>query len=136
MWIHSQGRPPDWVREMWRKGTERVVATRLLGIRSAVLLFIILSNWLIPDYDTSTALLDESEAVSSLDHFLLVALRPFSHWDAVYFTHVSKNITYPFEHMHAFFPALPILLWTLREYLCGRIFAAISFMMMEHPLMR
>lgn len=62
-----------------------------------------------PDYDTSTEIIDRAAGppVSALDEVVRRALRGFSHWDAVYFTHIAQH-GYTFEQFQAFFPCLPL----------------------------
>ena len=50
------------------------------------------------------------DAVSRFDVALKWLLRPFSHWDAVYFLSVAENGDYPFEQIAAFFPGLPLMM--------------------------
>jgi hypothetical protein len=95
---------------------------RVLGVRVAVILFIMIGDWIVPDYDTSTGLIERTGKwaegeTSLLDRFLVGTLRPLAHWDAVYFSDISRYLSYGFEHMHAFFPGLPIAIYLFRSLL-------------------
>jgi len=80
-----------------------------VALRLAIVAAIAIADILVPDYDTSTELLDygAEPPVSPLDEFVRRALRGFSHWDAVYFTHIAQH-GYTFEQFQAFFPCLPL----------------------------
>jgi phosphatidylinositol glycan class V len=69
--------------------------------RVATLVAGLLFDALIPDYDTSTRLLDSPHGALPTT---------FLHWDAVYFLHLCENgLDYDFEHFAAFFPGYPLL---------------------------
>ena len=78
-------------------------------LRFAVTISIIVADLLVPDYDTSTEIIDSAAGppISALDEFVRRALRGFSHWDAVYLTHIAQH-GYTFEQFQAFFPCLPL----------------------------
>lgn len=92
---------------------------KMLSIRAIIIILIIIIDKIIPDYDTSTEMMDESIGYSSnLDWIIRSSLRGFSHWDALYFTNISRSITYQYEHMHAFFPGLPLCIFFLHKLIC------------------
>jgi len=88
------------------------VVKRAIIIRLVILMFIVVVDQFIEDYDTSTEMIDRELGYSSMiDLYTREILRPFSHWDALYFTHVGIHLSYAYEHMHAFFPGLPIVIY-------------------------
>ena len=92
---------------------------KIVFIRIIIISLIIIIDKIIPDYDTSTELLDESIPYSSnLDWIIRSSLRGFSHWDALYFADLSKSLTYQYEHIHAFFPGLPIAIIIGKNLIC------------------
>ena len=97
-----------------KKEVSRIVRN-VVFIRLVILAFIIIVDQLIEDYDTSTQMVDRTMEFSSyLDWMVREILRPFSHWDAVYFAHVGEHLKYAYEHMHAFFPVLPMIIYAIR----------------------
>ena len=96
---------------------ERKLLKNAIFVRSLVLLGIIIVDKIIPDYDTSTRVIEQSIPITSaFDRFIRYLFSCFSHWDAVYFTDIALTKGYQFEQFHAFFPLLPILINILNAY--------------------
>lgn len=103
------------------------VVKRAIIIRLVILIFIIAVDQFIEDYDTSTEMIDRELGYSSMiDLYTREILRPFSHWDALYFTDVGIHLSYAYEHMHAFFPGLPIFIYFF-SFCIGRIVVEFIF---------
>ena len=67
--------------------------------RALVALYMLLADLLITDYDSS----------AELYALKFSALRSVSHWDAVHFRHIAR-FGYSHEQLHAFFPAMPLVI--------------------------
>lgn len=90
---------------------EKKLLKNAIFVRSLVLFGIIVFDKIIPDYDTSTRVIEQTIPITSaFDGFIRYSLSCFSHWDAVYFTDIALSKGYQFEQFHAFFPLLPILI--------------------------
>ena len=85
-------------------------------VRLGVILWTILTDLLVTNYDTSTfspqtshnneLFVDDGDG-SKLLVILHRLVQPFSHWDSVYFLRIAKMGFYEYEHFHAFFPLYP-----------------------------
>mmetsp|Transcript_11444 Transcript_11444/g.42979 ORF Transcript_11444/g.42979 Transcript_11444/m.42979 type:complete len:463 (+) Transcript_11444:2-1390(+) len=102
-------------------------------IRLSICVLIILANLLVSDYDLSSFIpprlvsstsesvpfVDrlDSSLTSNLFGFCYFIASSFVSWDAVYFVEISQNLQYRMEHMHAFFPGMPALVFIGRRLL-------------------
>ena len=114
---------------MWRSltslaglGSLRLFLLLFLS-RVAIVVLLVLSDWLIDDYDASTIILKQTYgfrgAVDSACGVVPVAaaapqwghlLKGIRNWDGIHFTHIA-HMGYTHEHLCAFFPGLP---WLIR----------------------
>jgi len=78
------------------------IASRLLCIG-----LILFWSSLLNDYDSSNNIFPNCSRW----------LRPFAHWDGVYFIRTAQMGYYTFEHMHAFFPGLSVVIYSLEGWL-------------------
>jgi phosphatidylinositol glycan class V len=96
-------------------------------VRATVWALGVLARYIVTPYDTSgTLIFDDPARASSATGDWLVghAFGMFAHWDGVFFLEIARN-GYQFEHFHAFYPLLPLLIragsWLLAplELWCG-----------------
>lgn len=89
--------------------TARLVVIFLIAKLTAFVIAIFSTFYLTP-YITQTELfLGTNPPVSILDEWIRRLLAPYCRWDSLYFITISTN-GYEYEHQHAFFPLLPILM--------------------------
>ena len=123
-----EGKPPSLsksgnILRSSKFGTEeiRILERRVMMIAAAsrIILFLwaVLCSSLVPDYDTSDELLDNTinnsnhaANFSRIDPAIRDTLRVFSHWDGVYFSRIAQR-GYEFEQFHAFFPLFPLVIY-------------------------
>ncbi|CEM36574.1 unnamed protein product [Vitrella brassicaformis CCMP3155] len=90
------------------------IASIAVASRVATVIWTALAHHFISDYDTATELMFGEHPPSAgiagrlLDTFVL----PLVRWDALFFLSIASD-GYLYEHHHAFFPGLPLLMRTL-----------------------
>eukprot|EP00758_Cryptobia_borreli_P004872 Tbor_TRINITY_DN4629_c0_g1::TRINITY_DN4629_c0_g1_i1::g.14990::m.14990/K07542/PIGV; phosphatidylinositol glycan, class V len=130
----------SWIHDKLVDSTKIELFLILVLSRLPLLLCMIIADWFVEDYDTSTSLLFPSSAV---DYESLPSVSPTSsikdqnspypllsneyacqaltsvfrctrHWDVIHFTHIAIH-GYTHEHLHAFYPAIPMTIRAVRK---------------------
>jgi GPI mannosyltransferase 2 len=80
-------------------------AVAALLARVAIVLWVALSSFVIPSYDTSLETIAPN-FISPFDKLVYRTLGRLGNWDGVYFSHIAVK-GYTSEQFHAFFPLVP-----------------------------